>query len=229
MSNKDQKYKYLWEINTQLVLEVQAKDYNAAESTLAIIMNSISTKEQSKNFEEVKLRVLQVLTNIDRAAYYAGANPNHLFSLNMNMVHKIISVSTKKEIFTLAQETLKNCISLVPEKDFGDARKMKKALAYIREHCESDISRTEVADAVGCSPSHLSRLFTKITGNTFKDVLLKCKIEKAKEFLQDTVMPVTEIAYEVGYNDPNYFTSSFKRMTGISPSQYRKKISDKIV
>ncbi len=229
MSNKEQKYKYLWEINTQLVLEVQAKDYQAAESTMSLIINSISTKEQSKNFEEIKLRVLQVLTNIDRAAYYAGANPNHLFSLNMNIVHKIITVSTKKEIIALAQETLKNCISLVPEKDFGDARKMKKALAFIRENCGADISRNEVAGAVGCSPSHLSRLFTKITGSTFKDVLLKCKIEKAKEILQETVIPVTEIAYEVGYNDPNYFTSSFKRITGITPSQYRKKVADKII
>ena len=229
MSVNGKKCKYLWEINTQLVLEVQAKDYEAAECTLAKILKAVTSKEQSKNLEEVKLRVLQVLTNIDRAAYYAGANPSELFTLNMDIVHSIMKVTSRKQIICMAKARLKNCISLVPEKDFGDAKKMKKALEYIREHCVSDILRSEVADVIGCSSSHLSRMFTKITGSTFKEFLLKCKIEKAKEILQDTDIPVTEVAHQVGYSDPNYFTSTFRRLTGITPSQYRKKVATRFV
>ena len=224
---KSKNNKYLWEMGTQLVLEVQARDLKAAEKTFSAILDVIDSKGQSKNFDEVKLRILQVLTNADRAAYYAGANPHDLSLLNMSIVDKMIKINTKRQLISLAKNTLKRCIALVPDKDFFEAGKMKKALEYIREHCRSDISRSQVAAVVECSPSHLSRMFSKITGHTFKEVVLKYKIENAKELLENSQLTITEVSYEIGYQDPNYFTATFKRITGITPSQYRKKVAGK--
>lgn len=213
----------MWEIGARLLMEIQAKDFEATEKTFSILLDTIDSEGEGKTIEELKLRVLQILTNADRAAYNAGANPFDLSVLNMSIVDKIIKIKTKQDLVFWAKGILKSCISLVPDRNFFEAGKMKKALEYIKENCITDISRNEVALVISCSPSHLSRMFSKVIGHTFKEVVLKYRIEKAKEILDNSQLTITEVSYEIGYNDPNYFTATFKRITGITPSQYRKR------
>ena len=214
-----------WEIGTQLATEVQAKDFKAAEKNFHLLINIFYKDREEPSFEEVKLRTLQVLTNVNRAAYYAGANPDRLFHINIDVINQMIKIKTKRQLSNFAKRILKKSISLVPDKDFPGTEKLNKAIGYIREHCTENFSRQTVAEVIDCSPSHLSRIFSNVTGHTFKEVVLKYKMEKAKEILGRSKYSITEIAYEVGYNDPNYFSATFKRVVGITPSRYRSKIT----
>lgn len=93
---------------------------------------------------------------------------------------------------------------------------------YILENFTKDISLEQVAEHVGLSPDYLGKLFKKIEGQTFTDYLIHLRMEKAKELLEQRDLSIKQIAYMVGYSDPNYFSRAFKKYVGISASQYER-------
>ncbi|MCE1253247.1 MAG: response regulator [Anaerolineae bacterium] len=107
---------------------------------------------------------------------------------------------------------------------------LEQAKAYIGMHfMDSDISLNAVASHVNLSVSHFSVLFGRETGETFVEYLTRVRIEKAKELLRTTNLNANEISYEVGYNNPRYFYSVFKKVSGCSPSEFRLKAQTAIL
>jgi AraC-like DNA-binding protein len=99
---------------------------------------------------------------------------------------------------------------------------IEKSKKFIREHyAESSISLNTVAEFVGLSPNHFSTVFSQETGETFIEHLTNARLQRAKELLRTTARS-SEIAYQVGYNDPHYFSYVFKKNVGIAPSEFRK-------
>lgn len=98
----------------------------------------------------------------------------------------------------------------------------QEAKTYISNHfANPDLSLNEVAAHVNLSASHFSAVFSRETGETFKEYLTGVRIEKAKELLKTTGLKTFEIAYQVGYKDPHYFSAVFKKQTGLSPSEFK--------
>ncbi|WP_319561912.1 response regulator [Marispirochaeta sp.] len=99
---------------------------------------------------------------------------------------------------------------------------IKKAKSYIAENYMSqDMSLNTVASFVNVSPNHFSTIFSQEAGETFIEYLTNTRIENAKKLLCTSAMKCADIAYEVGYGDPHYFSFIFKKNTGISPRDYR--------
>lgn len=98
-----------------------------------------------------------------------------------------------------------------------------QAKDYMDKNFYKAISLEEVADHIGISSYYLSKLFKERFQVTFIDYLTKTRLEKAKEHLLDPNVPLKEIALNIGYKDPNYFSRVFKKETGMSPSEYRLK------
>lgn len=97
-----------------------------------------------------------------------------------------------------------------------------EAIAYIEKHLNEKLSVTDIAKAINISPSHFSRLFKSQTGYSPYDYVLVARLNKAKDYLQNTDMTVSQIAYEVGFNSDTNFSFFFKTNTGISPNSFRK-------
>lgn len=101
---------------------------------------------------------------------------------------------------------------------------VSQAMWYMDTHYMSPISVASVAEALDCSPRHLSRLFQKSElGETPSDYLARLRMEKAGELLRDTRLTLQEIAVSVGYQDGYYFSRMFKKYAGVSPMEYRKR------
>lgn len=99
-----------------------------------------------------------------------------------------------------------------------------QAKEYIEQHyADPDLSLNEVAARANLSPSYFSAVFSQETHQTFKEYLTELRIRKAKELLRMTALRSADIAYRVGYNDPHYFSSVFKRNTGLSPMEFRSQ------
>ena len=108
------------------------------------------------------------------------------------------------------------------EKKYGSL--LAKALSYIDENFRSDeISLNNVASAVNVSPNHLSSIFSKEMGMTFIEYLIKKRMDEAKELLMTTNKRSSEIAYEIGYKDPHYFSYTFKKTVGMTTKEYRAR------
>ncbi len=99
---------------------------------------------------------------------------------------------------------------------------VRKALLYLADHFEEDIRIIHIAKEIGISAAYLQRIFKEQTGKTLVDKMNELRIQKAKILLETSRLPIIDIAVSVGYNNRQHFTYTFLKMTGSSPSVYRK-------
>lgn len=98
---------------------------------------------------------------------------------------------------------------------------MQKAKAYMDAHITQDLSLEDVADYLGITPPYLSLLFKKVHKETFVQYRIMKRIELAKRMLEMPHYRTNDIAYEVGYENYPHFSRMFKKVTGLSPLEYR--------
>ena len=107
----------------------------------------------------------------------------------------------------------------VPE---GISYAVKKALEFIREHYEEPISLQNVADAAAVNPAYLSYLFKQEMEIGFSNYVQELRMDCAKKLLSGTNCKVKDVALRSGFGDYHYFSKTFKKITGMSPAEYRK-------
>lgn len=101
---------------------------------------------------------------------------------------------------------------------------LRKACTYIEENFQrQEITLHHVANHVALSNNHFCTVFSQEMGLTFTEYLTNTRMSKAKELLTTTSLRTSDIAYQVGYNDPHYFSYLFKKNTGVSPRDFRKE------
>ncbi len=107
------------------------------------------------------------------------------------------------------------------EQRIQQGHKTFAAREFLEKHFAEIVRLPAVAGLCHMSESEFSRVFKKEHGHTFCEYLLKFRISKACELLADTSVHVKTVAFEVGFNDLSYFSRTFRRYTGVTPSQYQ--------
>ncbi|KAB7667599.1 AraC family transcriptional regulator [Bacillus sp. B1-b2] len=97
------------------------------------------------------------------------------------------------------------------------------ATLFAQNHYQEAVGPDEMADAAGLSRYHFTRMFKKSMGITPIQYLTNLRLVKAAELLYQTNQAIEEIAVEVGFANANYFTKVFRKVTGMTPGQFRKK------
>ncbi len=139
-------------------------------------------------------------------------------------MRQVFQSAMSKEVFSdLATDI---CVKTIELRDLNNnAHHMKivsGACDYIREHYSNpDISLNTVATFVALSPTHFSTIFSQEMGVTFIEYLTAVRMEKVKEMLASTDEKLVNIAFAVGYNEPNYLSYLFKKREGITPKEFR--------
>jgi AraC-like DNA-binding protein len=98
-----------------------------------------------------------------------------------------------------------------------------RAVDYIKANYHKRLTLHEISHYAGMSKYHFCRTFKTLTAHTVINYINSLRIKKAKEFLEESVLSITEISLQVGFNTISHFNTVFKRMVGITPSTYRKK------
>lgn len=129
---------------------------------------------------------------------------------------------------------IKNLISLlyIIEKDINHGRHFKstfsyhvrKATDYIDYRYNEDITLSDLANYLKINKSYFCSILKKETGKTFTQVLNDVRIEKSKKLLLEENSSMLDIALAVGYNNQNYYNITFKKITGMTPMEYRKSV-----
>lgn len=110
------------------------------------------------------------------------------------------------------------------QRDSYGKKQAMMALDYIREnYMNSEVNLNSVCSHLAISTSYFSTLFKSCTGETFIEALTKKRMEEAKKLLENTAMKTYEVAGEVGFSDPHYFSIAFKKATGRTPTEYAKE------
>ncbi len=102
---------------------------------------------------------------------------------------------------------------------------VKKAQEYIEENFSEKITVAELADQLAIGRRSLERRFKKATSNTVTEYIQRVKMEVAKKSLEGGNLNVNEVMYDVGYSDTKAFRTTFKKITGLTPTEYRNRYS----
>ncbi len=145
-----------------------------------------------------------------RAGYISMVN--HLFSMIMVKMIRRIQNHRPEIIVHTAEPTHSSLLQI------------QKAERYILEHYQQDISIQHIAHHLSIGPSYLFRLFHDCLQTTPIRYLTQTRMKKAEYLMKTTELTIGEIAMGVGYVDPFYFSKTFKRVYGVSPSQYIRQM-----
>jgi len=179
-------------------------------------------------FPEVKLVTEKIITH-ERGLYSSGGAFSYL-NLILYLIEKyagrdIALMSAKVFAIEIDRETQLPFSVFSGQKDHEDTSVMR-AQEFIEAHFGDRITVEELARKLAVGKRSLERRFKKATSNTVNEYIQRVKIEAAKKALESGVKNVSEVMYETGYSDNKAFRNVFRKITGLSPVEYRNKFRE---
>jgi len=146
---------------------------------------------------------------------------NHIVQWYLERPHREEDARARAQLllaelaFTVKEQKKESTLSIPPA--------LRNILIYVRDHMDEKLMICDMARLAKCSPSSVTRLFRKHLDQSPTQWLLKTKIERASQTLIATSLRISEIGRRVGFEDPYYFSKAFKKTTGMSAREYRRR------
>ncbi|MCR4676287.1 MAG: AraC family transcriptional regulator [Sphaerochaetaceae bacterium] len=175
---------------------------------------------------QAKTSLVVMETLISRAAMEGGLNPEIAYSLGDSYLKAIENSEDSGELFSLANAMFRDFVYRVhrTKNDRGYSNAVQKCCDFIEISQGRRITAYDLSVLCGYSEYYITEKFKKETGLSLNEYIRLSKVEKAKNMLDTTSMTIKEIASQLAFNTTNYFIQSFKAVTGMTPTQYRKKL-----
>ena len=188
--------------------------------------SSMSIDRRFKDPNRDRRNLLIISNTIYRKAAERGCvHPFYIDKLSSSFAKRIEAVCTEAQSRSLAREMLRKYCHLVKNHALkGHSLIIQKVVNYICLNLGNDLSLKCLAEEYSVNPSYLSALFKKEMGMTITAFINEQRMKQAVLYLNSTSLRIQTIATEVGFTDLNYFSKVFKKYTGITPSDYRKKL-----
>ena len=212
------------EARDEFLLEFKHVHHAATRRRLQILLDQIVLYVEGDSIA-YRVRLQELLGAILTQLEAQGGNQAVLTEAAsaFERLYRREGVNELTEAFTAAIDKLLSHVEAPQVETSTGTNPLQRAKAYIDENLAEDVKVSEVARRAGVSPSQLQRIFRDAMGMTCSTYLTTARLTKAKELIAGTDRPITEIAFDVGYNDSNYFSTAFRKHEGISPSAYRKQ------
>ncbi len=205
--------------------------------------------EKLVNFVENKdrARILNYLKQVfDELSNYKKLNRHSLYLMKQEIMQVVYADLMKQGIqatrlfydeisIKLADHAINSTVDMIRwvnyllEKTFEYEEEVAKSATiiekinkYVQEHYMEDIGRNEISAEFYLTPEYLAKLYKKKTGINLKDYINEYRIERAKELLRAGEQNISKIAESVGFDNFTYFSTLFKKITGVSPKEYKK-------
>ncbi len=176
-------------------------------------------------FPEVNLQTDRLIT--DEKGIYTNGGAYSFLNLMLYLVEKYFDRQTAvlcSKVFQIEMDRHSQSPFAIfaGQKSHGD-QVVEQAQAYIENHLDEKISIEHLSSRFAVGRRNFDRRFIRATGNTPNEYAQRVKIEAAKKVLETSRKTVNEVMYEVGYSDVKAFREVFRKITGISPLEYRNK------
>jgi YesN/AraC family two-component response regulator len=144
----------------------------------------------------------------------------------MNNFEKVTSFLTILQLLATTNEyTNLNAGNLAIETQVSDNDRIRKVYKYVNDHFKDPISLEQVASLINLTEPAFCRYFKKITKKTFVNFLNEFRIVHACKLIAEEHHTITEVCYECGFNNFSHFAKNFKKITGKTPTSYRKELN----
>lgn len=205
---------------------------NSIFDNLKIGASSVIEEDLKKIINEIRIAGMSpelarmVASNLILLTYTTlnelGYNSGEIFGTNDSALANLNRVESLDELEQLLASFFDRINNHIQKKRASLNHQLIEEIRLgLDENFAEDITLSAMANRYNISPSYLSLLFTERTGKNFIDYLTERRIKKAKELLKHTDLKIYEISNAVGYKDSFYFSNCFKKITGVSPSEYR--------
>ena len=169
-------------------------------------------------FEAVAQTRRQVI--LPKNTYHAAHALERIYTM-FHVDKRISEALISKNITSILTEFL---VYELPEEGVPEhSTRIEEVLSYINEHIDQPLTLESLAQRVSLSPFYFSRVFRKETGYTLREYLINTRINAARFYLRTTELSLKEISYRCGYGSDSTFCTTFKRITGMTPLEYRNR------
>jgi two-component system response regulator YesN len=212
----------------EIIQKVKLGDRTGAREILNEFLGSIFF-ESGMNFEVIKVRIIELIVIISRAAIEAGVGAQELLGLNYSYLTELSKVTDLEELLFKVTRVLENFIAKV---SLGKEKKRKVRGQRMRDFIDQNFTRKiiarDVAKEAGLSVGRALHLFREETGMAMTSYINKMKVDYGKYLLLNSDIQLAELADQLGYYDQSHFTKNFKKFEKITPSHFRLKYKTEI-
>lgn len=179
------------------------------------------TESNAKNIMSIRLKTLEFALYAEHIAYRKGGMTYHFTSRQeyLPTIMNMDDLDSLREWFL--EKIMGACQNIVGKGEEKSNSIIEMAEEYIKDNFHKDVSLDEVSKTVNISPYYFSKIFKEGTGKNFIEYLTNIRMERAKELLSTTEHSMKEICAMCGYSDPNYFSRSFKKNVGVTPTEFK--------
>ncbi len=207
-----------------LISSIKFSSEEGIEKAVKILFKEISSAKAS--LKDYQLYFLEVLSSLSKLSRIFQLDIGEILGIHSNVYAELYKCTTMDEISDWIR-----CICLKLNNSISNKMQNKtqmlleKAKDYIDHNFSDDtLSLQKLADHLHISECYLSMIFKREANETFLKYLIKVRLDAAKELLGNSDLQIAEIAEKAGYPDISYFSFFFKKNTGMSPREYRKKV-----
>lgn len=168
--------------------------------------------------QNIAIDILFHLINTIKLLNYNTDKVFHGYRDFLSDVYQFTNIDNMKHWM---EETAIKCMNILSEEDGKISPLIRRVLEYINKNYDNEINLSTVAYEFGLNSFYLGQQFKKETSENFTNFLNTIRVERGKELLLSTNMKTADIAKKVGYSNTNYFSTIFKKITGISPSEFK--------
>ena len=158
---------------------------------------------------------------------YSSGGANSYWNLLLHLVEKYadreIAILTAKYFAIDIDRNSQTAFSMFKAQKSHQDEAVKKAQEYIEKKIEERITVDVLADEVAVGRRSFERRFKRVTNNSVLEYIQRVKVEAAKRSFETTMKNITEVMFDVGYSDTKAFRTTFKKITGLTPIEYRNK------
>ena len=219
---------YPIETEKSLTRVIREGDRTGAHEILNYLLGKIYLMSKF-DVETIRIRVIELLSVLSRAAMDAGADPDEIIWLSTGCMKEMQKCSSIEELDIWVNESLRRFIWY--SFDFSQIQHsdtVYKVMEYVRVNYNRKITLDDISRYVNFSKAYLSSLFKEETGENISQYINRVRVERAKRFLAEDVISIVEVANRTGFEDQSYFTKVFKSVTGLSPKKYRESRGRKV-
>ncbi|MEE1042986.1 MAG: AraC family transcriptional regulator, partial [Clostridia bacterium] len=202
------------EIESKLLVAFKCRNI---DDTSNIILKAFENTENYSQCMYIANNLLFFLHNILTKNNISIAD---VYGDNVNLYRWVSGTTHKKGLIETMQSWFKKAVIYIEEHSDKINDIELRIEKYIEENYTKEISTTTMAEEFGVSPQYFSKYFKFQTGNNFLDTVNRYRIKKALEMINNTTLPMVEIATMTGFNNYKSFSRNFKKYTGKIPSEY---------
>jgi len=220
--NEESHYSLDWE--KTIISKLKQKEFDSAYIEVDCLFDGYKSQGTA---DGIKWIAGELLINITKQL--TDLRSIHVSS---EVMRKLLDELQQMETLAELKEKIKQLIRFIESMiqiNSLELSPVAKGIEYIKLNLNRDLSLQEVAEYTGISPSYFSTQFKHAQGQNFIDYVITLRMEKAQELLEKTQMTIMEIGEQVGYHSYRYFTRVFKEHYGLTPSQYRGRVTKKLI